>query len=435
MPDVVYVVLGCGALAAAVLPRVVSGRPLSLPLVFLLGGLLVYLLNVPLPEVDPVEQRVWVLHTTELCVIVSLMGAGLAINRPFGRRTWSSTGRLLGIALPLTVAATAVSAWLLLGWPPAAALLLAAVLAPTDPVLAAEVRVGEPTDSAHDEDEVRFSLTSEAGLNDGLAFPVVYAALALAAAAGGGWSASWIGEWALVDLAYKSGIGVVVGLLVGRLLGRMFFRSRWPALRLSEYREGFVALGATFLSYGAAELLHGYGFLAVFATACSIRAAERSHGYHLVLHEFIEQVERLFTASLLFLLGGYVALGGLSELTWQGAAVGLLLLLVIRPAAGWAALPGSPGGPRERVATAVFGIRGIASLFYVAYALSQDDFSGLGPELWAVVTFTVLSSVVLHGIAASPVISRLDWLRQRRARRAGRTRPDPGDGGAPDERL
>ncbi|MFH0244330.1 cation:proton antiporter [Streptomyces sp. HK10] len=410
--DGVFAWLGAAALGAAVLPRVVAGRrPLSLPLIFLLCGIGVYLLPLPLPTVDPVDDRLLVEHATEICVIISLMGAGLALDRPVGLRRWAATWRLLGVTMPLTVVLTAGMAWWLLDWPPAAALLLAAVLAPTDPVLASEVQVGEPTEEEHGEDEVRFALTSEAGLNDGLAFPLTYAAVALAAAAGAGWSADWVGSWAVEDLAYKCVVGVLGGLLVGRLLGRLFFRARSKALRLSHHREGFVALGATFLSYGVTELAGGYGFLAVFTTACAIRAAERAHGYHRVLHDFVEQVERLFTVGLLFLLGAFVALGGLAPLTWRGGLAALAVLLVVRPLAGWAGLLGGSMERRERWVVAGFGIRGIGSLYYLAYGLGQTDFPVPAEELWAVVTFTVLASVVLHGVTAGPVITRLDRLR------------------------
>ncbi|MYS92927.1 MULTISPECIES: cation:proton antiporter [Streptomyces] len=411
LSDVVYVCLGLGALGAAVLPRVVSRRPLTLPMVFLAAGVLIELLPVGVPAVDPVRERLWVEHTTEVCVIVSLMGAGLAIDRPFGWRRWSSTWRLLGITMPLTMAVVALLAWGLLDWPPAAALLLGAVLAPTDPVLAGEVRVGEPLGTEHDEDEVRLSLTSEAGLNDGLAFPFVYAAIALAAAAGTGWSADWIGAWALTDLLGKCAVGLAVGGGVGWLLGWMFFRVRASVLRLSEHMEGFVALGATFVSYGIAEVLHGYGFLSVFVTACVIRAAERSHGYHKVLHEFTEQIERLLTAVLLFLLGGYLVAGALSALTLMGAVVAVLVLLVVRPLTGWLAQARTAMGEKERAVVAVFGIRGIGSLFYLSYALGQESFGGLERELWAIVALTVVISVVLHGVMATPAIGHLDRRR------------------------
>ncbi|MBD0421889.1 cation:proton antiporter [Streptomyces sp. TRM S81-3] len=411
LSDGVYLCLGLGALGAAVLPRVVSKRPLSLPMVFLAAGVLIELLPVGVPAVDPVRERLWVEHTTEVCVIVSLMGAGLAIDRPFGWRRWSSTWRLLGITMPLTVVVVALLAWGLLDWPPAAALLLGAVLAPTDPVLAGEVRVGEPLGTEGDEDEVRFSLTSEAGLNDGLAFPFVYAAIALAAAAGTGWSADWIGSWALTDLLGRCAVGLAVGCAVGWLLGWMFFRVRASVLRLSEYMEGFVALGATFVSYGVAEVLHGYGFVSVFVTACVIRAAERSHGYHKVLHEFTEQIERLLTAVLLFLLGGYLVAGALSALTPLGAVLGVLVLLVVRPLTGWLAQVRTAMGKKERAVVALFGIRGIGSLFYLSYALGQDSFGGLERELWAIVALTVVVSVVLHGVMATPAIGYLDRRR------------------------
>ncbi|MET9443758.1 cation:proton antiporter [Streptomyces sp. NPDC006610] len=432
--DYLSALLGAGALGAAVVPRLVAGRPVSAPLVFLACGVAFQLLPTPLPEIDPVADRLWAEHLTEVCVIISLMGAGLALNRPFGRRHWHATWRLLGVTMPLTIAATAVLAWLLLDWPPAAALLLAAVLAPTDPVLASEVRVGAPTDAEHDEDEVRFALTSEAGLNDGLAFPVVMAALAMAAA-GPGPSGDWIGHWALVDVAYRCVAGVLGGLLVGTLLSWLFFRTNWQAMRLSEHREGFVALGATFLAYGLTELAHGYGFLAVFVTACRIRAAERSHGYHTVLHDFVEQVERLLTAALLFLLGAFVAQGGLAPLGWQGALTGVLLLLVVRPLTGWGGQLRTAAGPRERVVVAFFGIRGIGSLFYLAYALGIEGFGVPARELWAVVTFTVLASVALHGVTASPVITRLDRLRLLQARRATRPGTEPGEDDVARERL
>ncbi|MFI6520446.1 cation:proton antiporter [Spirillospora sp. NPDC050679] len=426
--DLAFVVAGLGALLAAALPGLIKRLPVSLPMLFLGGGLALYLSPLPLPDPDPVAHPGTAVHLTELCVIVSLMGAGLALNRPFGWRAWSSTARLLVVVLPVTTLAVAGAAHWLLAWPLAAALLLGAVLAPTDPVLAADVRVGEPADAAHDDDydgendddEVRFSLTSEAGLNDGLAFPLVMLAIAMASAAGG--VGDWAGHWAAVDLLYKCAAGLVAGLLVGWLLGRLFFRAQSRSLRLAERSEGFVALAATLLAYGVAEIAGGYGFIAVFTTACTIRAAERSHGYHGVLHGFIEQVERLLTAWLLLLVGGYIANGGLRDLTWQGAVIGLLLLLAIRPLVGWLALYGSSAKPRERRAIAFFGVRGIGSLFYLAYALEHADFGVEPRSLWAVVTFTILVSVCLHGITSTPALAWLDHLRKARAADSDRQR-------------
>ncbi|MGW5851035.1 cation:proton antiporter [Streptomyces sp. NPDC055254] len=420
--DMVYACAGLGALCAAVLPTALAKRPLSLPMVFLAAGFLVFLLPLDaLPDLDPVQHRGVVEHLTEVCVVVALMGAGLAINRPPGLRAWSTTWRLLGLAMPLTIALTAAAAAWLLGWPPAVALLVAAALAPTDPVLAAEVRVGEPTDEEDDEDEVRFALTSEAGLNDGLAFPFVLAAVALTTASPSGWSTEGLWHWVWSDVLVRSTVGLLVGLAVGRLLGWMFFQAAWKALRLAEHREGFVALAATFAAYGLTELVHGYGFVAVFVTACAIRGAERGHRYHRVMHAFTDQIERLLTAVVLFLVGGFIADGGLAALTWRGAVLGLLLFVVIRPVVGWAVQIRGRAVGWERAVIAVFGIRGIGSFFYLAYALGAADFAAPARELWAVVTFTVLLSVLLHGITATPVTARLDSSEQAGGPRAGTT--------------
>ncbi|TXS42040.1 cation:proton antiporter [Streptomyces sp. OR43] len=418
----IYVAAGMGILLAAILPPVVHRRPFSLPMVFLLAGAAIALLPLDMPVADPVRHRVWVEHVTEVCVIVSLMGAGLAIDRPFGWRAWAGAWRFLGVALPLTIAAMGVLSWWLMDWPPAVALLLAAALSPTDPVLAAEVRVGEPTsgDDEGDEEEVRFTLTSEAGLNDGLALPFVLAAIALATAAGEGWSADWVGHWLLADVLLRAALGLVAGVALGRLLGWLFFRS--PHVHLSHRMEGFTALGATFTVYGITELVHGYGFLSVFIAACTIRSAERNHGYHQVLHGFSEQIERLLTAVLLFLLGVYLVADGLSILGLREALLGIALILVIRPLAGVAAQLGFPSGRRERAVTALFGIRGIGSLFYLTYALGEGPFARYADELWAVVAFTILASVLVHGATATPVIRHLD---RRRSQSRGRSEHSP----------
>lgn len=134
-------------------------------------------------------------------------------------------------------------------------------------------------------------------------------------------------------------------------------------------------------------------------------------------------MERLFTAGLLLLLGGAVATGVLEPLTWTTAALGLVLLLVIRPACGILAQLGTRAGPRERAVIAFFGIRGIGSLFYLAYALGQSSVGVPDEELWAVISFVVLVSVVCHGVTATPVMNRLDRKRRERLHRRGVAHP------------
>ena len=195
-------------------------------------------------------------------------------------------------------------------------MLLAAAVAPTDPVLATEVQVAEPTDEPEKlDDEARFTLTSEAGLNDGLAFPFVYVAIAISLV--GPAPSDWFAHWFALDVVWRLSAGVLGGLAVGWMLRKLFFGTRSSKIRLAHAAEGFVALAATFLAYGFTELINGYGFVAVFVCACTIRAGERSHSYHQVLHQYIEQLERLLTVGILILLGGAATTGLLAGVGWQ----------------------------------------------------------------------------------------------------------------------
>ncbi|WP_375432946.1 cation:proton antiporter [uncultured Friedmanniella sp.] len=410
-PGLLFLAVGLAAFAAALLPRVLGRVPVSMPMVFLGLGIVVFTLVPELPNPDPREHVEVATHLAEVCVLVSLMGAGLALDRPVGWRRWATTWRLIGLTMVGSVGIVTLLAGQVLGFGLAAALLLGAVLAPTDPVLASEVQVAEPAEEedAPAEDEARFALTSEAGLNDGMAFPFTYAAVGIATM-GIGWAG--VGHWLLIDVLGRLGIGLAVGVGAGWLLGKLFFSAPVPSLRFADHAEGFVALAVTFLTYGAAELAHGYGFVAVFVCACALRGAERSHGYHRVLHSYVEQLERLITVLILVLLGGALARGLLAPLQTRDMLVAFAFLLLVRPLTGWLGLLGSRTGPRERVVIAFFGVRGIGSLFYTGWALQHADFAD-PDRLWAVVAFAVAASVVLHGITATPVMALLDRRRRR----------------------
>jgi NhaP-type Na+/H+ or K+/H+ antiporter len=395
-----------------------------MPMVFLGAGIAAFAAVPSLPTPAPLAYPQLATHLTELCVLISLMGAGLALDRPVGWRSWRSTWRLLGITMIICIVTVTALASQVLGFGLATALLIAAVVAPTDPVLASEVQVAEPADPDDAaEDEARFALTSEAGLNDGLAFPFTYLALAVGAAGTLTWSVA--GRWLMVDIGWRIAAGVGVGIGIGWLLRKLFFYTRAEALRLAEHEEGFVALAATFLAYGLAEAIEGYGFLAVFVCACTIRAAERSHGYHKVLHEWVEQLERLFTVAILLLLGGAIARGLLAPLQPLDYLAVAVFLLLIRPVAGWIGLLGGRTGPQERFVIAFFGVRGIGSLFYITYALTHGSFAD-PDRLWAIVGLTVAASVLIHGVTATPIMAWLDRSRHRAAlRRHGRPERAP----------
>jgi NhaP-type Na+/H+ or K+/H+ antiporter len=389
-------------LGAAWLPLLLRRLPLSLPMLCVVIGFCLFSLpdtgDEPLPFQYPeVTERF-----TEFVVVVALMGAGLKLDTPLSFRGWMTTWRLLVVSMPLTILGVALLGWWMVGLAPAAALLLGAALAPTDPVLAADVQVGPPRSG--EESHVRFSLTSEAGLNDGLAFPFVN--LALAMAAHGASVGVWTLEWLAVDVFWKLAAGIGVGWAVGWALGLLAFRLP-GRISLSRSGDGFVALGVTLLAYGLAELVYGYGFLAVFAAALALRRAEREHDYHDRLHDFAEQIERLAMMALLVLFGGALASGLLWPITWAETALAFAVLFIVRPAAGLIGLLGAPQRWRERLVISFFGIRGVGSVYYLAYGLNREDF-GSAPHLWAVVALVILVSIFIHGTAVTPVMRRLD---------------------------
>ncbi|MFD1511956.1 cation:proton antiporter [Halomarina rubra] len=407
------VVVGVVVLAAAVLPELLSERALSPALVYLAFGAVVFSLPLGWPSLDPIANGVVVERLSEFVVVVSLMSAGLKLDRPFDVRSWSTTWRLLAVTMPLTIAGAVLAGWWVLGLAPATAVLLGAVLAPTDPVLASDVQVGppgegedvgdDPADLRDNEHEVRFALTSEAGLNDGLAFPFVYVAVLVATSGVGG--TDWVGTWLGTYVVGKILVGVVGGLVCGTVLAELLFRAA-PTTRLARTVEGIEALGGTLVVYGATELVQGYGFVAVFVAALVIRHRERSHEYNQALHDFAEVTERLVVAVLIALFGGMVASGLLAPLTWPAVAVALVVVFVLRPFAGGIGLLGTGISVDERAAIAFFGIRGIGSFYYLAYALEQTTFVA-SRFVWALVGFVVLTSLVVHGVVATPAMRLL----------------------------
>jgi NhaP-type Na+/H+ or K+/H+ antiporter len=169
---VAMVGLGASIIVAYWLPRFFSGREPAASALLIVAGLGAFSLIPGMPAaVDPrTAPKIWEI-TSELAVIISLFGTGLRIDNLTSYARWRPTVRLLAILMPMTIVAVALLGWALAGMTLAGAILLGAVLAPTDPVLAGDVQVGRPTEGG--EHPVRFSLTTEAGLNDGLAFPFV----------------------------------------------------------------------------------------------------------------------------------------------------------------------------------------------------------------------------------------------------------------------
>jgi NhaP-type Na+/H+ or K+/H+ antiporter len=338
--------------------------------------------------------------TAELCVIVGLFGTGLRIDRLARKAHWWPTLRLLAVAMPLCIAALALFGWFAAGMTFAGALLLGAVLAPTDPVLAADVAVGRPLEGG--EHPVRYTLTTEAGLNDGLAFPFVHLGIMVAGAGALSWELA--GEWVIRDVLYRVTLGALSGAAVGWLLGKLLFD--WPRENaLSRTESGVIAFAGVLLAYGATELVEGYGFIAAFVAGVTLRRSESSHDFHKRLHDFSESLEHALTAMLL------VGLGAVLPLLWPHfttayAMVAVVLILVIRPVAAWLSLSGTMLRGRERAVVAFYGVRGIGSIYYLAYAGHHVELTN-EYELWATIAGTILLSTLVHGLTAGMAVERV----------------------------
>jgi NhaP-type Na+/H+ or K+/H+ antiporter len=374
--SLIYLVLGCGAAVAIDL----SG----------------------IAWIDPAGDADLIEHLTEIAVIIALFSAGLKLDRPLTWRAWGSTARLLLIAMPATIGLVALLGSQLLGLSAAAALLLGACLAPTDPVLAGDIGVGPPGDEH--EHEPNFALTSEAGLNDGLAFPFVLAALFMAGEQGAG----WVGEWLAADVAYAIAGGTAIGAAVG-------FVAAWSVKRLRDREllapafDGYHALATVLVIYGLAETAGTYGFLAAFAGGLTFRRYESDHEVNRSVHEGAELAEKLLELSVILLLGSLLTPAGLGLPGWEGWLLAALVIAAVRPLACLAALAGSQLERKsEKTFVAWFGVRGVGSLFYVAAAAGAGVLEPGERDLlvWTVIA-CVLLSIVVHGITAGPSMRRM----------------------------
>ena len=419
--------LGTATLLMAWLPSISQRIRVSYPIIILLVGFVIYWLDVPLGWPDPLWEDKAVMTISEAIVIISLMGGGLKIGRSFDLKKWQIPLRLIGITMPLCIAAVFLIGYYWLGLPFAAAILLAAVMAPTDPVLASEVQLEGPeeivkTDMAdeageddHNAEEeqamaqteeglIRFSITGEAGINDGLAYPFTFMAILVYQA--GSWEAFDFWAWLGDKFFLKILIGVAFGYAAGRLLA-------WLLVVLPETvhirtRDGFIALSATLATYGFAELLHGYGFLAVFVAGLTLRYEERLHQeFKGRLHKFVEETERLLLVLWLIFFGGSLLNGLLGFVDWRTWAFAVVLILVIRPLTGLLALVGCNLPFRDKLPISFFGIRGIGSVFYLSWAFVQVPDFPMREELYSTVGAVILLSILIHGFSA-PFLS--NWL-------------------------
>jgi NhaP-type Na+/H+ or K+/H+ antiporter len=424
---VAYIVVGAVFIIMALSGSVLKRLPLSTSMLYLAAGVLIGPHALNLVDFDPITQAAIVERITEVAVIVSLFTAGLKLRVPLRDPLWRLPVVLASWSMTLTVGLIALVGVVALDLPLGAAILLGAVLAPTDPVLASDVQVSGP----RDQDRLRFTLTGEAGFNDGTAFPFVMLGLGLLGlheTGEGGW------RWLAVDVLWAIPGGLLVGALLGTATGRVILflrREHKEAVGLDD----FLALGLIAVSYGTALLLHTYGFLAVFAAGLALRKIEVSSVGHETAPDevvqaaaaegrgeqvatdaetapaymtqavlgFTEQLERIGEVVVMLLVGVMI-----SVIAIPGDALWFvpLLLLVIRPVAAAMGMIGSTTSWLQRAFIAWFGIRGIGSIYYLMYAIAHgvsEETAGLMTGLTLAV---IATSVIVHGVSVTPLMRR-----------------------------
>jgi sodium/hydrogen antiporter len=377
----------------------ISRLPISYAIIYLTVGIVLSPYGFNLIQIRPGAE--FLERLSEFVILISLFSCGLKINRPLQPWAWRSTARLIGILMPFCIFAVAAIAHWGLGMGIGGAVLLGAILAPTDPVLASEVQLSDPDDR----DELRFGLTSEGGLNDALAFPFVY--FGLRWIKDEQWQ-NWLAEWVIIDLVWAIGIGLVMGVIIAQAivwLDKKLQRVR----RVDALMEDFVALSIILLTYSLTELVNGYGFLAVFVAGIVTQRCDHNPDRQSSQLEFTETLEKLSEIGTILLLGSLLRIEPIGHFWVPGLLIGGLLLFVIRPVGALISMIGQQSNPVHPWLFGWFGIRGVGSLYYLFYALGEGLKDEIGEQIAWITMIVVVMSILLHGITSTPL---MNWYNQ-----------------------
>jgi NhaP-type Na+/H+ or K+/H+ antiporter len=419
--------------------------PITTSAIYLALGVAIGPLGLGWLDIELSQDVRWFERLTEVAVIVALFVGGLKLRLPLRDPAWVAARRLGGPIMLASIAGVALCSMLLLRLDLPTALLLGALLAPTDPVLAGTVKVS----SAGDHDRMRYGLSGEAGLNDGAAFPFVIFGLMWAEHGGAG---EWITGWALQRLIWAIPAGLLLGFMLGRGVGRLAI---W--LRTHQQDTGapsdFLALALIALSYVGAESIGALGFLATFAAGVGLRHAELhvsrktphpelaknperneppdspvTHppaeelvGASVAAEElkepavaagvlvaetitFGDTAERLLEVMLVVLVGVLLS----SHWDPRAVPLALALFVVIRPVTTWLMLMGTPTSNAQRWLMGWFGIRGIGSLYYLSYVLTHGLSGARAADLAGLTISVVALSIFVHGMSARPLLARYE---------------------------
>jgi sodium/hydrogen antiporter len=422
-----FLVAGALLLLMALVGSAVDRLPLSPGLIYLLVGVALGPAGLGIVYLDPLGRSSALMLGCEIALVISLFTVGLKLRTSLSDPLWRLPFRLATISMAVVIAAITLIGYFGFGLPLGAAVLLGAMLAPTDPVLASDVQVRH----ANDRDRSRFTLTAEGGLNDGIAFPFVLLGLGLL---GTGNLGPFGLRWLALDVVWAAIAGLSVGWLCGKAVGHLVLYIR------REFKEAvgwddFQALGLIALSYGLSLWIHANGFLAVLAAGLAMRHIETksaddhkeaipnvaqsetvthpatapAHMVETVLG-FNERFERIGELIVVLALGASLSTVQLDQ---GGLWLALILFVVIRPLSVLAGLAGARCSRRELRLMSWFGIRGIGSLYYLMYVVEAGTPVALTDKLVSLVLTVVAASIAVHGISATPVMAR----RKKRAAR------------------
>ena len=418
-----FVLVGGLLLAMGLTASVLKRLPITPAIIYLAVGLLVGPTVLNVFHFNPLKESALLQALTEVAVLISLFSAGVKMPVPFSLARWRTPILLSTLSMAITVGLIAAFSYYVLDLPLGAAVLLGAILAPTDPVLATDVQIRHPDDR----DQLRLTLTSEAGMNDGSAFPFVMLGLGLL----GLHDLGDLGvKWALMDVLWATAAGVVVGITLGASLAVLSWKLRGASPR-GDLIYDFLGLGLIGVVYGISEIIAAWGFLAVFFAAVALRqtelklsearAAPAALPLEIIRSEvlqapadkstpptvsegtlvFKEHLERLSEVLLILLLGGMLFIDSWS---WRGVSLALFLFFIARPISVLIGLASTRMVWRMRGMVAWFGVRGIGSLYYLMYAIQHGLPEKLSLELIQFTLIVVALSIVVHGTSVKPLM-------------------------------
>lgn len=397
-----FAYLGFAGTLIAFMPIYTKKLKITYIIPLLILGMILYLTGAPLPWPHPTWEFESGKIIAEVIVIISLMTAGLKIGTTYTWKDWKKPLSLIVITMPLCMISIFLVSYYILGLNGPVSLLLAAVLSPTDPVLASDIQLEEHQDEKKRNTGLRYTLTGEAGINDGVAFPFVFFAILWSKA--GNFSDIDLGHFVWYYVVYKLAVGALIGATIGFIYS--FIIHKHDKKNTSKILGGFIAVALTFFSYGIAEVAHTYGFLSVFATGIFIqyfqanRAEDRVESQML---EFVEETEKMLVVLWAIFFGGSLLSGILGYTDWKGILFSLVIVLVMRPIFGYLAMLTSKFSTAKKWAIGFFGVRGIGSFFYLSFALLNGNFVEY-TQLFGIVSYVVLFSIIIHGFTSLRVI-------------------------------